>query len=198
MVVDQGHRYSCSADRVRLLHGHARMELIALALVVLILVAIVGRRSKDIHATFGLSPSRYEILSSDLGKHKTRKTLRRNGVNGIPDAIFKSLRGKVIVIGELKARKARGMVKYHEFYQLTLYMGHAASLNPGFEVKGVLAYSDGHFDLAYDPDVYNALMGLRSEAWDVLKTKRISDSRPLHKRMDVRRSNRRVRFSTDL
>ena len=176
------------------------MLILAAVLIALVMVFAVMKKtaSGEVYSRFGLSKSTHQVLSTDLGEKTSRIKLSRLGVNGIPDAIFKSLTEKVIVVGEFKSRKYRGEVRLYEFYQILLYMGHVALKYPDHKIIGCLAYADNRASVAFDKEVYEALMGLRDEYWQTLKSKRPVNPRPLHKRIKVTGANSSLRFSAKL
>ncbi|HBO2935326.1 TPA: hypothetical protein L4R50_000322 [Pseudomonas aeruginosa] len=168
----------------------------------LLLVAIFFFQKKSaasaVHSRFGVRESTHRLISTDLGNAKGRIKLSRFGINGIADAVFESIKGNEILVGEFKSRKYRGQVRLHEFYQLLLYMGHLKAQYPNHTVLGCLAYADSRVQVNFDPAVYEALLGLREEYWQTVKYKQVADSRPLHKRMKVSGQNRGLRFTTSL
>ncbi|WP_116893046.1 hypothetical protein [Pseudomonas savastanoi] len=169
----------------------------------LILLAIIflfqkQQASGEVFNRFGLRENAYRMLSTDLGKSAGRIKLARFGINGIADAVFEAVSGNEIVVGEFKSRKYRNMVKLHEFYQLTLYMGHLKALHPKHTIRGVLAYADGKVSITYDPDVYEGLVRLKGDYWDTVKRRTAGSTAPLHKRMKVNGMNRGIRLSTEL
>ena len=151
-----------------------------------------------IHSRFGVRESTHRLISTDLGNAAGRIKLSRFGINGIADAVFESVKGSEILVGEFKSRKYRGQVRLYELYQLILYMGHIKAQYPNHEVLGCLAYADSRVQVNFDPAVYEALVGLREEYWLTVRDKRTADSRPLHKRMKVNGENRALRLSARL
>ncbi len=148
-----------------------------------------------IYSKFGMSESSHRLLSTDLGKTVSKIRLSRFGINGIPDAVFESRKAKEIIVGEFKSRKYRRMVRLVELYQITLYMGHLKSQYPKHRVRGVLAYADAKVDIDFDESVYSALIELSKEMRVALYSRKIPNSKPLHKRMNVTTCNRGLKFS---
>lgn len=170
------------------------------ALLLLALIFFVQKKSAAgaIHSRFGVRESTHRLISTDLGNSKGRIKLSRFGINGIADAVFESVNGNEILVGEFKSRKYRGKVKLSEFYQLMMYIGHIKALYPNHTVLGCLAYADSRVQVNFDPAVYESLVGLREEYWLTVRYKRVADSRPLHKRMKVSGENRALRFTSNL
>ncbi|MFG8752417.1 hypothetical protein ACEPU1_29325 [Pseudomonas aeruginosa] len=170
------------------------------ALLLLALIFFVQKKSAAgaIHSRFGVRESTHRLISTDLGNSKGRIKLSRFGINGIADAVFESVNGNEILVGEFKSRKYRGKVKLSEFYQLMMYIGHIKALYPNHTVLGCLAYADSRVQVNFDPAVYESLVGLREEYWLTVRYKRVADSRPLHKRMKVSGENRALRFTSSL
>lgn len=170
------------------------------ALLLLVAIFFIQKKSASsaIHSRFGVRESTHRLISTDLGNAKGRIKLSRFGINGIADAVFESVIGKEILVGEFKSRKYRGQVRLYEFYQVILYMGHLKAQYPHHKVLGCLAYADSRVQVNFDPAVYEALLGLREEYWQTVKCKRVADSRPLHKRMKVSGVNRSLRFTSSL
>lgn len=170
------------------------------ALLLLALIFFVQKKSAAgaIHSRFGVRESTHRLISTDLGNSEGRIKLSRFGINGIADAVFESVKGKEILVGEFKSRKYRGQVKLSEFYQLVMYIGHIKALYPHHNVLGCLAYADSRVQVNFDPAVYEALLALREEYWLTVRYKRVADSRPLHKRMKVSGENRALRFTSSL
>ncbi|MFO6994482.1 hypothetical protein P3D53_09575 [Pseudomonas aeruginosa] len=170
----------------------------ALLLLVAIFFFLKKSAASAIHSRFGVRESTHRLISTDLGKAKGRIMLSRFGINGIADAVFESVNGNEILVGEFKSRKYRGKVKLSEFYQLMMYIGHIKALYPNHTVLGCLAYADSRVQVNFDPAVYESLVGLREEYWLTVRYKRVADSRPLHKRMKVSGENRALRFTSNL
>ncbi|MDY1219308.1 hypothetical protein ACM8BJ_24775 [Pseudomonas aeruginosa] len=170
------------------------------ALLLLVAIFFVQKKSAAgaIHSRFGVRESTHRLISTDLGNAAGRIKLSRFGINGIADAVFESVKGSEILVGEFKSRKYRGQVRLYELYQLILYMGHIKALYPNHKVLGCLAYADSRVQVNFDPAVYEALVGLREEYWLTVRHKRAADSRPLHKRMKVSGENRALRLSARL
>jgi len=169
-------------------------------LLILVIVFFFKKQtaSTEVYSRFGLSLSSYRLLSTDLGKSEGRIKLSSHGINGIADAVFEKRTGNEIHVGEFKSRKYRNIVKIYELYQVILYMGHLKAEYPRHKITGSIAYADGHVQVNFDPVVYSALLGLRGEFWNTVKSKRVVDSRPLHKRMNVSGQNRGLKLSAKL
>jgi len=167
------------------------------AILILGIVFLVQRLSAsgEIFSRFGVRESTHRLLSTDLGKSSGRIKLSRFGINGIADAVFESLSGKKILVGEFKSRKYRGEVRLYELYQIMLYMGHIKAEYPNHSVEGCLAYADGMVKVVFDKAVYDALTGLKREYWETVRNRRPVNTTPLHKRMNVRAENRTLRLS---
>lgn len=176
------------------------MLYIGLGILALVIIFFIKKKtaSTEVHAQFGLRESTHKILSTDLGEKTARVRLSRMGINGIADAVFKAISGKEIVVGEFKSRKHRGVVKLYEFYQITLYMGHLQMDYPEHTIKGCLAYADAKVQIVFDQQLYEALLGLRSEYWESAKSKRAVNRTPLHKRVKVNSLNGGIKFSAGL
>ncbi len=154
--------------------------------------------SGAIYSRFGVRDATHRLISTDLGESKGRLKLARLGINGIPDAVFQAIMGKEILVGEFKSRKYRNQVRLHELYQIQLYLGHIQAIYPDHKVVGCLAYADGRVRVNFDKAVYEALLGLRDEYWITVRYKRVADSRPLHKRINVSAANKGLRLSTSM
>lgn len=153
-----------------------------------------GKAPGQIFSLFKLSPANYELVSSDLGKGHPRRRVGGFGLGGEPDAIFKGKSTGQIVVGEYKNRKYKGTVRLREFFQVQLYLGLARVNFDSQNVVGILAFNDGLVQIAYDQEVFQALVGLRGEALTSLKNKRALDKRPLNRRMNISSRNPRIRF----
>lgn len=152
----------------------------------------------EIYSRFGVSATTHKLLSTDLGKTTGRIKLARYGINGIPDAVFEALTGKVILAGEFKSRKYRGEVKLYELYQLMLYMGHLKERYPQHTIVGCLAYADERVKVRFDPDLYQGLVDLREEYWQTVKRRKPVNTLPLHRRMKINSANLTLRLTSKL
>jgi hypothetical protein len=153
-----------------------------------------GRAPGQIFSLFNLSEGKYELVSSDLGKGHPRRRLGGFGLGGEPDAIFKGKRTGQIVVGEYKNRKHKGLVRRREFFQVQLYLGLIRESFGTQNVVGILAFNDGLVQIAYDHEVFLALVGLRGEVLTSLQKKKAQDKRPLHRRINIASRNQRIRF----
>jgi hypothetical protein len=173
------------------------MMFIAAGILFLVILFVFKKQTAkgEIHSRFGVRESTHKILSTDLGKAQARMKLTRFGINGIADAVFKSISGKVILVGEFKSRKYRDEVRLCEFYQLILYMGHIQAQYPDHTIVGCLAYADGRVQVAFDKAVYEGLVGLRDEYRQTIWKKRPVNKTPLHRRMNVKSENRSLRLT---
>lgn len=169
--------------------------LILLALAYLFLKA---KAPAQIYSRFGVSVATHKMLSTDLGNADGKIKLASNGINGIPDAVFEALTSKRILVGEFKSRKYRNKVKLYELYQLMLYMGHLKEKYPSHLVTGCLAYADGKVEVNFDRELYLGLVGLKSEYWETLKSRRPVNTTPLHKRILVNGANPGLRLTANL
>nr|WP_192963276.1 hypothetical protein [Pseudomonas fluorescens] len=152
----------------------------------------------EIYSRFGVNAASHKLLSTDLGKADGRIKLARFGINGIPDAVFEALSGKLILAGEFKSRKYRGVVKLYELYQLMLYMGHLQDRYPNHTIVGCLAYADERVKVRFDPALYQALIELRNEYWQTIKRRKPVNPVPLHKRMKVNAGNLSMRLTSKM
>lgn len=170
---------------------------IIVGLLVLIAAYFILKASAgaDIHSKFGVSTTTHTLISTDLGGSTKVMKLSRDGVSGIPDAVFAKKNGKEILGAEFKSRKYRNRVRHYEFYQLTLYLGHLAHKYPNHTVTGCLAYADGKVSVNFDPDVYQALIGMRSELVDALRAGKKPKTAALQQRMAVGKCNRHIRIA---
>ncbi|MGE8066139.1 hypothetical protein [Pseudomonas sp. NPDC089569] len=166
------------------------LVLLGLALYLL----LKAKAPAQIFQLFRLSEVLHELVGSDLGRGHPRRRIGALGVGGEPDAIFRVKRSGQIIIGEYKNRKYKGYVRRREFYQVTLYLGLAAINFKTQDVVGLLAYNDQCIEIAYDQELFEALIGLRREVLTSMHKKRAQDSRPLHRRRSVTPRNRKIRF----
>jgi hypothetical protein len=115
-------------------------------------------RSTRLCNEFGLDPTRYSLLGSDLGGSKDKVFLRVDGIVGVPDAVFLDRSDKSIVIGEAKSRRyARRPTKY-ERYQVQLYIG-AARKKYNKDARGVIRYGCGaRVPVTFDNAEYQFLL----------------------------------------
>lgn len=74
-------------------------------------------------------------------------------------------------------------------------MGHLAERYPDHVIKGRLAYADSTQGVYFDPQVYEALVGMRKEMVQALGTRRLTNSTPLHKRMKVASLNKHLKLT---
>jgi hypothetical protein len=148
----------------------------------------------QIFKLFQLNEALHDLVCSDLGSGHPRRRIYAMGVGGEPDAIFKVKRSGRIIVGEFKNRKHKGVVRRREFYQVHLYMGLAAINFKTQDVVGLLAFNDQCIEIAYDHELFEALIGLRSEVLSSMYKKRAQDSRPLHRRRSVTPRSRKIRF----
>lgn len=142
--------------------------------------AVSARSSSQnrVLSTFCLDSKEHALIASDLGNRKDKMFLSYKGVTGSPDAIFRALKGRHILVGEFKGRQFRNHVRLYEYYQVILYIG-LAQLRYKRPAGGLIAYSDGHvIPIAFDSALFNGLMKLRSEA----EQGRGGRAPPLHKR----------------
>lgn len=150
--------------------------------------------ASEVFSRFGVSESTHQLLGSDLGGSTKGIRLSRYSINGMADAVFASKRAKELVVGEFKSRKYKGRVRYYEFYQVQLYMGHLAEKYPGHTIKGCLAYADGRQPVNFDPAVYEGLIAMRGEVVATLRNRKTANSVPLHKRIGVATKNNHLRL----
>lgn len=170
-------------------------SLIGLILLGLALYVLLKRKAPaQIFQIFRLNEALHELLASDLGSGHPRRRIGALGIGGEPDAIFKVKSSGQIIIGEFKNRKHKGYVRRREFYQVQLYLGLAAINFKTQDVVGLLAFNDQCIEIPYDHELFDALVGLRSEVLTSLYKKRAQDSRPLHRRRSVTPRNRKIRF----
>lgn len=164
------------------------------AAAILLYLFLRARAPKDVFKQFSLSSSQWSLLGSDLGKGYSPRQLSAYGVAGIPDAIFQGRRTGQIVVGEYKNRLHKDFVHRREYYQVMLYIGLAMSAYRTTNVIGVLSYRDRCIQVTFDQAVFDALVELRYEPSESLTKRRPVNDRPLHKRMKVVPTSRKIRF----
>ncbi|WP_213664409.1 hypothetical protein [Stutzerimonas stutzeri] len=146
-----------------------------------------GSAQRGVHANFKLDSGRYKLLGTDLGAQEVGSIfLSYAGVNGKPDAIFEDRKKPCIIVGEHKARKYKAGVRLREFYQVVLYMGIARRKWPRHDVKGLISFDDKVVWVDFDSHVFQALLDLKPEAIEGLRSGKASNPTPLHRRMCVR------------
>lgn len=164
-------------------------------LVCLAYLIVAGRSNKEIHQKFGVPERSHTLISTDLGKVRSKIFLRRDGVTGVPDAVFESAGKKEVVAGEFKSRSFKGYVRYYELYQLMLYMGHLQARYPSHAIRGHLAYADNNVVIIFfDQALYDGLMSMKRELQAASRTRNIPSAVPLHKRMTVNKMNPALRL----
>jgi len=146
-----------------------------------------GSAQRGVHSNFKLDSGRYKLLGTDLGAQEVGSIfLSYAGVNGKPDAIFEDRKKPCIIIGEHKARKYKAGVRLREYYQVVLYMGIARRKWPSHDVKGLISFDDKVVWVDFDSHVFQALLDLKPEAIEGLRSGKASNPTPLHRRMSVR------------
>lgn len=125
-------------------------------------------RSRN-YLLFKLKVRDYVLIGCDLNRQKIKLKLSHAGCFGLPDCVFKSRKGKEIIIGEYKSRKFKGFVRLREYYQVILYMGIAGSRFPGYKILGRIRFSDQLIHIDFSADVYEALLDLKYEAERVIE-----------------------------
>ena len=116
------------------------------------------RYSSNLCRKWGLDPATTNVLSSDLGRHGSNRTMLVDGLAGAPDVIFRDHRRRRIVIGEAKSRHLKGRPSAYERYQVTLYCGMARNLYRR-DVVGILLYGNGRkVVVGFDPALYRRLL----------------------------------------
>lgn len=153
------------------------MSTVSIAAVILAILALlfVSRsrsqaRNHRMCILFGLDPSEYDLLGSDLGGGRDKVYLRANGVVGVPDAVFRHRRTRHIVVGEAKKRRVgrNGVTKYERF-QVILYIG-AAESKYRKNVSAIIHYGCGTLiPIDSDRATYRRLIGLIPEYRKVAK-----------------------------
>ena len=144
------------------------MTLPALALLLLALAAALawsGRRrararADDLARAFDLDPRRVRLLGADVGGLRRPVWLRTRDILGVPDAVFESLDGGEVIVGEVKSRVARGRLRRHEWYQITLYLGAARRRYHPARVSGRVRFHDGVVPAQFDEAVFAGLIAL--------------------------------------
>lgn len=162
---------------------------LAACFVVVLYLFFQRQSDEEVYEKFGVSSKTFKLISSDLGKRKSRVFLRRKGVTGVPDAVFEATRGKELVVGEYKSRTHKGYVRFNELYQVMLYMGHLQARYPSYTIRGCLAYADQRVSIAFDPQLYQGLMDVAPEVKKALRKRTVQDALPLQKRMPVNTMN---------
>jgi hypothetical protein len=112
---------------------------------------------------FELNPNRTRFLNLDLAGVKGKPYIM-NHVVGVPDCVCKTKwrDTRVILVGEVKGRKAYNRPRNYEIYQLQMYMAMVAKKHRT-KVVGVLAYKDGIIEVAFDQRIVDDMMMKRSE-----------------------------------
>lgn len=148
-----------------------------------------------IHAKFGLRPTEWSLISTDLGRgHARRRRLYGFGVAGEPDAVFRGKQTGQLVVGEYKNRLFKGYVRRREYYQVILYIGLTRNAYQSTNVVGVLSFKDTRVEIAHNEPLFRALIGMRGEVVDSLKRRKPINQSPLHKRIDIVTGNQKFRF----
>ena len=141
------------------------------------------RARRQLLELFGLDAREWRPVGSDLhGRALPAKKLSANGVAGVPDAVFIHRRERRVLIAELKNRAGTSPSLY-ERYQLVLYQGLAAARYPKHTPEGLIRYEDRCALVPFEPELYDALTGLRGEYQRARKRKRPLDPRPLTARI---------------
>ena len=137
--------------------------------IVFVLVALLFRRRGKVSRSdrmcrlFGLDPSEYQLIGSDLGGGRDKLFLRGDGVVGAPDAVFRRRSDGEIVVGEAKSRRYRGSVSTYERYQVILYLG-VSRRRYRRRVRGLIRYGCGTcVPLAFEETTYQNLIALIPE-----------------------------------
>jgi hypothetical protein len=163
-----------------------------LAPLAIILIAVIlyyltkSNAQGGVHRNFKLDPGRYKLVGSDLGERDSTVRLSFNGVNGAPDAVFEDRKKARIIVGEHKARKHRHGVRLREYYQIMLYIGMARRRWHSHEVVGLISFTDKVVWINFDESVFSALVGLKAEAIESIRSRRALNPKPLHKRINIR------------
>ena len=129
--------------------------------IALLLLARRRRRyAARICRRWGLDPRDVTVLSSDLGRHRSGRRLRADGLVGTPDVLFRDRRRRQIIVGEAKSRHYTGSITPYERYQVTLYLGMAERLYRR-PVTAILLYGNGGLvPLDFDEELYRRLLTL--------------------------------------
>lgn len=141
---------------------------------------------KGVHKNFRLEPGRYKLIGTDLGNSEGKVRLSYSGVSGDPDAVFEDRKRQRIVVGEHKARKYRQGLRLREYYQVMLYIGLAQQRWHSHDVVGLISFTDRTVWVDFDKGIFEALMEMRGEASTALRTKKVINNKPLHKRRQIR------------
>jgi hypothetical protein len=159
--------------------------------------------SSKVFSTFSLSHIFYTLTSSDLGGSKASREylLSNHTCVGMPDAEFRKKRYLKFfpinnyVVGEYKNRYFRGVVRYREYYQVMLYIGLAGEKYNTTSVYGLLAFKDKVIKINFDKKLYNSLLSLKSEYYEVKDRWNGSQFIALHERSGVKLRCNGFRFS---
>ena len=113
-------------------------------------------------------PWYYIVMSLDIGGAKG-KMYSYNGVNGIPDAVFKHVLLPKVIVGELKGRVVHnGAIRSYEFAQIQLYIGMLKKKSIFGRVTGRLAYKHEVILTPYNSRVFKEIIGMKKSALKVL------------------------------
>jgi len=149
----------------------------AVAIVIAVVVAYRRQstsRSDRLCQLFDLEPGKHQLIGSDLGGSKDKVFLRADGVVGAPDAVFRRIEDRSIVIGEAKRRRLTGGPTTYERYQVMLYLG-LARRKFGTDVQGVLRYGCGRVvSVEFDTNLYAELVSLLPDYHRAVREYRIA------------------------
>ena len=170
--------------------------LTGILLIVIYLVNLfIARSMTNYHKIFvqyQVNPIYFKILSTDLGKAKSKCYLANRQVVGSPDVIFKHRLFNRYIIGESKGRLHYQHTRYYEYYQLTLYMGVLRENYKFTKVTGKLCYKDMLNDVSFDKRVYASLLDIAPEISPSLKRGRPINPQPLQNRISIQLPNQQI------
>ena len=167
---------------------------ISIVTIVLIIACVVGfavlafRRGKRLAETelftkFELDAAEYRLISTDLGGEDPKVFLSAEDIVGVADAMFRSRRHPVLVVGEAKSRRYRGRMRRREYYQMILYLGAARRQFPRLRATGRLSYADAVVPVEFDEATFRQLLSMVPELRQFLAE---------HPKLARRRSGRRA------
>lgn len=147
------------------------VSIVTIALIIAILAGYAvwafhrGKRlaKSELFTKFELDLAEYQLISTDLGDEHPKVFLSTQDIVGVADAMFRSRRHPVLVVGEAKSRRYRGRMRRREYYQMILYLGAARRQFPRLRVTGRLSYADAVVPVEFDEDTFRKLLSMVPE-----------------------------------
>jgi hypothetical protein len=131
---------------------------------------------------FGVSPSKYRLLATNLIWPGRSIKLRKNKLGGTPGTVFLKRTGETACLCQYKPRIFKGRAKVRERYEMLLFMGLMKEKYKLEDIQGAIRYHD-HLELFnFEPAIYKNLLNMQNEYREAISEWVPPNKQPLFKR----------------